>query len=188
MPGLGTFNLTAFWRAMGIKNPHPTMFETIQPVLSVGDMAGLTPQHVPPTDVFGRDIGAVAGQYAIVQIQSRDPGGVWLQAIHATAQVPRFGLIPAIVAGLATVNGVGPFSSEAPLSTVQAGTAVGSQFSTATDPAFPPQNAVVFGGGVMRLWIPPGKIFAFARTTVNTSLNQWFVMLQAVPASESPAS
>jgi len=184
MPGLGTFNLTAFWRAMGIKNPHPTMFETIQPVINVGDMAGLTPQHVPPTDWFGGDVAAVAAEFSLIQVTARAAGGCLIPVANIGTQIPNFGIVPR-VPGLTPLAGVGPFSNEPLVSLVEIGTRTPNPLTVGISPHILTSNISVFPATVP-FYVPPGQSMIFIRDVVNGSILNWTMCVVDVPASEPP--
>lgn len=185
MPGLGTFNLTAFWRAMGIKNPRPTMLETVQPVLVVGDMSGLTPQHVPPTGLFGRDQLNIAGEFPFITVNCRDPGGILITGFWQ-GQTPQFARIDAaaVPAPTSACGDRGPLSVDAVLTTCDVGSDPVNPVPFGS-PTWPPLNNVAIGPP--QIYLPAGAFMCWSQDTVNTSLTSWGLIVQAVPASEPSA-
>jgi len=72
----GAFNVVEFARQMGLKNVREMpIIERIQPVISVGDMEGLTPAQAPPSGVVGKNELGVPTRFGALSIKSLAPGG-----------------------------------------------------------------------------------------------------------------
>lgn len=184
--GQATFNLSEFWNRLGIKNPKANMLESVQPVIIAGDFSGLTPQHHPPMDIFGSDIGSVAGQFSMVQVTSRDPGGCYIPWTNFNGLNPVYGVIPTRVAGLVALAGSGPYSVDPLLTTVEFGTNAVLPVTANVSPTWPAINLNMFPSTNTPIYLPNGAIFITSRDTVAQALNNWSMCIVGVPASENP--
>ncbi len=184
--GQSTFNLTEFFNRLGIKNPQPTMLESVQPVILAGDFSGLTPQNHPPMDIFGSDISNVAGEFSMVQVRSRDPGGCYIAWTNFNGLVPVYGRVDPAVTGLTPLAGSGPYSNDPLLTTVEVGTDPVLPFTRAVLPTWPAINLNIFPSTTTRIYLPNGAVFVTARDTVALALLNWSMCIVGVPASESP--
>lgn len=185
MPGNGTFNLTALWRALGIKNPRPQMFESVQPVINVGRFHNLVPAHRPPTAAFGGDVPLVAAQFSIAQMISRGPGGAFLRmAGSSTTNGPWIVRTP--LAGLVEVSPSAILSREAPLSSMQRGNLVGAPGVATASPSLPSSSFNVFpNGGDLQLWIPHGMAFVVWNPAIGFGMSDVTFVVEDVPAPEN---
>jgi hypothetical protein len=176
----GTFNLTEFYRQLGIKNPEPGVRETVQPVLIVGDLSGLTPRHVPPTFIGGGALTDVAGEYTIYQFTSRSPGGSVILSLMCSSFC-RVG-IAAPTAGLAVLPDRGPLSNEA--STVLA------EFGhDAADPMagdHPLLRCANFHSFAKGWFVPPGRTLVFSPPVVEYAVDNFAIVIEDIPAAEIP--
>jgi len=184
--GQSTFNLSQFFNRLGIKNANPNMLESVQPVISVGDLAHLTPQYVPPTQIFGGDTTAVAAQFSVIQIECRAPGGAFLPVLWGEAQTPLFGRIATPETGLTPLVGVGPFSNDDIVSVVSSGTVAVAPLNATVSPNLPRLSGAQFFGGAP-LYLPPGATLIISATAVNAAIINWWIMIQEIVASEMPA-
>jgi len=173
------FNLAEFYRQMGIQNPDPALRETVQPVVLVGDFSSLTPQHVPPSAGFGATQLSVAAQFGFVQVQSNDPGGVWITGVLSeagtlanevgtfpTPTVPNTVLVPSILASLQPIRSV-------------------VSFGTNGVKRLTPTRAYRFSRNqdTTPFWIPPGVVLLMETILTNSSFDFRF-KLTAVPSTE----
>lgn len=185
MPGNGTFNLAALWRALGIKNPQTSVSERLQPVLIASDMSGLTPQHQAPTGAFGGDLGQVAGEFGFIELISQDPGGCWMEFFAANQPV-NFAIAPRSGLGIVSVD-AGPFSIGRLVSRVLSDTLASSPVPLRSNT--PITHAVTTSQTWMRaprLFVPQGDSMFFVTTGVNIALTNWTIIVTGVPASEIP--
>jgi len=80
--GTGSFNISRLIAELGLKNvPDMAIVERIQPVVNVGDLAGQTPPHVPPSAIFGETAPGAVAQRAFLEIQCLSPGGAFVDWI-----------------------------------------------------------------------------------------------------------
>lgn len=179
--GNGTFNLRFFYRAMGIKNPEPGVREFVQPVVNVGNFAGLTPAYEPPTFLGGGMVSAAVGEWSIIQIRSVAPGGTYLKKFNANNGDFIMGIVATATAGLTAVDDLGPLSFEPSVVVVLEGNDAVSPITG----SFP--NVRVQGGMNMcyPLFIPPGRIFSIQGAAQNQEVN-YSLCLMDVPAAELP--
>jgi len=183
MPGDGTFNLSRFFQAIGIKNPHPTVSERITPVLIAGDLSQLTPAHYPPTGAFGGDEGAVAAEVGVIEINSLDRGGCFIEYMAANAGLI-FGIADPDLTGTLAVD-AGPFSAEPILSQVFHGTLLVSPLPPAvSSPINLPVSTSTRFQAARPLYVPPGRSIFFVTSGVNSAITNWTVIVRGVPAAE----
>jgi len=187
VPGNGTFNLTALWRALGIKNPQGTVSERLQPVIVAADLSALTPHHPPPTECYGGGQGATVAEFATVVIDARSPGGC-LIPIQVWGRVMLMWSTPVntipVPSGATTIfTPVARFSREAAQSRVRG-------FST---PDIAPQGYTVIGGGAINptlemllLWVPQGESVIFQNQIAGQSVNFFSFFLRDLPAHDNP--
>lgn len=186
--GQATFNLTELWNRMGIKNPRPTMLESVQPVINVGDFHQLTPLHVAPTNIVGGDVFNAAGEFSIVQMQARGAGGTLINWWSWQNNAVRYMRIAAAIGGLTdrTANAVGPFSNDPTVSTFQSGTDPVNPVTTfGQRPQALAQNQSQQGTN-LPLYLPNGATMVWSLNIVNTALNGWAICWTDLPASENP--
>ncbi len=184
MPGNGTFNLTALWRALGIKNPQASVSERIQPVMLVSDLSALTPLHRPPTGAFGSDIPPVVGETAMWQFQARAPGGcVILYAGTGSVLNYRTGLD--LSGDLAPVAPGAILSAEPPETAVFKGNSATLPGVSDDFPILLATSFTVFPPNVnATLFVPAGENLIFWRPSISTNLVDTAWIVQDVPASE----
>jgi len=187
VPGNGTFNLTGLWRALGIKNPQPTIREVVQPVVLTADFSDLQPQHPPPMGSFGGDIGAVVAEFATLQVTSAAPGGCYIDQYFSGNQDLHYGIGPRI-GGLFTIAPSGVYSPDPLLSIVEFGTDPVNIFTITTTPSTPAANRSVWPGAGRPFFIPAGQSFIAQFQTVNVAINNWAMLVRDVPNSENPAA
>jgi hypothetical protein len=178
----GTFNLTELYRQLGIKNPEPGVRETVQPVLIVGDLSGLTPLHVPPTGLYGGAIISVGGEYSKIQVTSRAPGGSEIRAYLNGTFLKM--AIAGPSAGLVAHPDWGPLSNSACTALVEAGTDA-AQTIVGQAPYFKNVQMQVWPGGG-GLFIPTGKTLLLETHTVAINVPQWSMIVRDIPAAEIP--
>jgi len=186
VPGNGTFNLTALWRALGIKNPDPSMRESVQPVIIVADFSQLTPQHRPPTASYGATVNGVAGEQSFLQVTSRAPGGTLVQGPNHDTTGKTLHAIQAPIAGaLALVPGA--LWSVAPMqSLVETGTDVGPIGNGNILPVINDNDAIQFGQAPTAWWLPPGRTWIVWVNTLAFGLSNITFTLVDLPASQPP--
>lgn len=187
MPGNGTFNLTALWRALGIKNPEPSVRESIQPVIVVGQFSQLTPQYRPPTAVFGGNVPAVGGEKPIIQVISRGLGGSLLGAFsHESTNAIYYAERAAPLAGFTNRPPAWLQSRDPVLSVVEVG----------NDPANPGSNSAspsvtdfpgAYNYPLQPFWLAPGGVVVFWSSVAGSALSNWSMQLTDLPASDPPA-
>lgn len=181
--GQSTYNLSEFFNRLGIKNPRPTMLESVQPVVVAGELSRLAPQLVPPTDIWHIDRNAAAGSFSQAQFCSRGAGGALIHSFHAGGSIAEFALVDAPQALLVTIAGSGPYSAEAPASIVQVGLDLVNPIA-AFAASFPNQNTPMFTGPGQSLFIPAGKIFLISTKGMNQGLTNGYIFASDIPASE----
>jgi len=182
MPGVGDFNLSAFFRAMGIKNPAPSVRESVQPVVNVGNFAGLTPRYQMPTTVWGGDVTAVAGRMSFFQVTPRTPGGCLILFAGSDAVDVLFGIAPRLVGGGPVVP-TGTYSVNASVALVESGTDLVVPFAAAVSPQI---NAAV--GTRMTSWpwlVPPGRSAIFTHKAIASAILDWSIMVSDVISGEN---
>jgi len=185
MPGVGDFNLRSFFRAMGIKNPQPSMREFVQPVIVVGDMSEITPQYRPPTGYFGGDIAGFAAEFSFFQVISRAEGGTLTSFSTSTnfmfgtvvPDLPTFFVDPWPIAAQLSV--------EAPVSLVRAGHTATQPIVANRAPTITATNRTIPANNGRLLWIPPGQGILFFGLGVNASINDFACLVIDLPASEN---
>jgi len=184
VPGNGTFNLTAIWRALGIKNPEPRMRESIQPVINVGDFSQLVPQHRPPTAMFGGDIPNAVGERPIVQITSRGPGGALIGNFRHDNPNTFFYSEGSPQAGLAPVLPNPRLSPvERPMSSlVEKGTIIANPSNPQLAPGV--ERDSPFDCWRYPFWMRPGQTIFFWSTVTNNNVTSWSIQLVDIPASQ----
>jgi len=188
VPGNGTFNLTALWRALGIKNPQATITERLTPVIVAADLSQLTPLHPPATGIYGGTIGSLVGEFTTLVVDSRSPGGcliplqTWgrLVDMWSTPSNP----VPTPGAGTVIHVPTGLFSRDAPVSRVRS-------FTTAD--VAPANSYTLIGGGAINpvldlplLWVPQGESVIFQNLTVGQNINIFSFFLRDLPAHDNP--
>jgi len=185
MPGVGDFNLRSFFRALGIKNPQPSMREFVQPVIIAGDMSEITPQYRPPTGVFGGDVAGAAGEFSWIQLVSRAEGGSLVSL--ATASNFKYATDTNPLEDTPFTN---PhplhvqLSVEPPVSLVLTAASILIPQTSNRSPSSIDQNDRTEGYPKM-MWIRPGGNIVFFRTNTNTSINSWSLTVVDLPASEN---
>ncbi len=185
MPGVGDFNLRSFFRALGIKNPQPSMREFVQPVIIAGDMSDIVPQYRPPTGIFGGDLAAAPAEFSWIQLISRAEGGSLVSLVAASNYK---------MATDATLVIDTPFtdphplhvqlSVEPPVSLCRTGADILIPQTSNRSPGSSDQNDRTEGRPKM-MWIRPGGNIVFFRNQVNTSINLWSLTVVDLPASEN---
>lgn len=184
--GQSTFNLSQFFNRLGIKNAKPTMLESIQPVISVGDFGNLVPRNNVATGLYGGTRPSVAGEFAFAQVTSQAPGGSLIYNFHNINQ----GLyaMDTRETGATVVPPTCQFSTDPMVSIVEQGTTLvrpGGAF--AQFPSAPAPTASLFQAGNPPWWLPPGLTLLMFRTTAASPLNTWNLWMADLPASELPA-
>jgi hypothetical protein len=186
--GNGTFNLTAIYRALGIKNPEPEIRETVQPVLLVGDMRFLTPQHRPPSGAFGGNISAVVGEFAAIQVTARAAGGCLVPMLQEASTL-RYSTLFDRESQLTLATAGAQFSRDPLVSQVFTGNITAKPLGDGVAPAV---NSTVFQAWPnttdFKLFIPAGGRILFWHPTSNQAINAWSINVVDIPASEHPPS
>lgn len=184
MPGNGTFNLTNFFRAMGIKNPHPEMRESVQPVVNVGDFSELTPLHRPARASFGGDVTGVVAEFSTVCLTSRSPGGTIINGFGKTALFYGIDVLPANF--ILTFLPSGVYSLQPFVSVVEGRSAAGLPLpNPGTETPQNPTTGQAFTQGI-DLWIPQGQTFIMSGVGTNIAITDWWLVATDIPASENP--
>jgi len=189
MPGVGDFNLRSFFRAMGIKNPQPSMREFVQPVIIAGDMSDIVPQYRPPSGVFGGDVAATAAQFSFIQLTSRAEGGTLFNAFGSDNNNLSI-LTGAPIVADTVFEADYPLgmqlSVEPPVSLVRTGSVI---VTPATANRLPnPSQAAPFpevGAANRPMWLRPGDTLILIVGIVNSSINDWYLWITDLPASEN---
>lgn len=179
------FNLGEFFNRLGIKNSKPNMLESVQPVIVAGHMDYWAPRNQPPSNVWGGRLAGVAGQFGVIQLICRDPGGGLVTWAHSGSQIRQFGLGSPIT-GLTTLPGSGPYSLDEPLSICQQGTDPALPIGPTISPSFS-GTATPFGS-IEPMYVPLGRAFFIVNGTLNNAINDWGLQFVALPASESPTA
>jgi len=183
MPGNGTFNLTALWRALGIKNPQPTISERVQLVVQIADLSKLAPLHRPATASFGGTVPAGAGgTNTKIEITSRAPGGMLFLWMQSGRTLSLFQAVPdpALVAPVIEApNGV--WSRDTPVSLIRTGNSALS----------PPTNHTLISAGLVveferYVWLPPGVTMNLQNSAAAQSINNWQLFIRDLPAADAP--
>jgi len=178
--GTSDFNFYEWGRAMGLKLPDLAGVEiagSIQPTVSIGDFADLTPTHAPPTATFGGNQVAVGGEFGSLQVVSLGRGGTNIRQLHASP------LLGVYVWTIGVTRRAGytalvpqTWSLTPPTTIVEIGTnAAGLDFLT--QPSF---VATEFPVG---FWLPPGQTLRVEFNVVNLA-SRFVVTVSDVPASE----
>jgi len=190
MAGVGDFNLRSFFRAMGIKNPQPSMREFVQPVIIVGDMSDIVPQYRAPSGIFGGDAQAVAAEFTFIQVTSRAEGGTLIHGFASDAtNISMLTVAPALI--MATVFEADyplgmQLSVEPPVSLVQSGTIVVNPGTANRLPNPSSSNQFPLAGMTSRpWWLRPGDTMVFIVGAANTGVNDWNLWITDLPASEN---
>lgn len=183
MPGIGDFNLSAFFRAMGIKNPAPSVRETVQPVVVVGQLGGLTPRYENPTSPFGGNVSAIVAEFSYFTVTAAAPGGCLIRNARSDALDVVYGTA-ARVPGLTVVVPSGQFSVNPVQSVVESGTdAVNAIGSAVANPKIQTNtNFSEYGGP---FYVPPGITAVFQSTATNQALTDWSLMIEDLPSAEN---
>jgi len=181
MPGVGDFNLAAFFRAMGIKNPQPSVRESVQPVVVVGQFAGLTPRYENPTGSYGGNVVAVALEFSYFTLTAAAPGGCLLRAARCDAIDLLFGT-GARVPGLVVLAPSGQYSVNPMRSVVEFGTDAIQSIGTAT--ANPKMQTNVGLEGVP-LYVPPNVTAIFQTVAANQSITDFAMIVEDLPSAEN---
>lgn len=184
MPGQGTFNLSEFFRQFGIKNPEPSVRESIQPVVNVGNFAGLTPQHRAPTGAFGGDQAGVVGEFTVWQVRSLGAGGSLLHQVSPGTATHHF-IVGNPIAGLAIVPAAGFLSDQPCLSRVERGTVPVIPAAAGDSPSTPSANFVLWPGFREPFYVPPGQAFILFSAAAGLAINGTTFIVSDVPASEA---
>jgi len=94
--GSKEFPLREVTRALGEVNPEWNIRDSIQPVLNVGSLAGLTPVYSPPVGAWGGSVTTAIGQFSTAILDSNAPGGTIIARTYvdstSTSQRTRFGI------------------------------------------------------------------------------------------------
>jgi len=176
VPGNGTFNLTALWRALGIKNPQPTFTERVQPVIVVQDFSLLTPQHRPATASFRGDVDPVVGEFTAIQVTSRSPGGT---------------LVPWFNSGRSLTFRTGAMVFTAPIVEAPSGLysrdPIVSEVITGSNAVAPAFGFLPLGlTDTAPIWIPQGGSYVMQNSATGQSINNWSMFIIDLPASDNP--
>jgi len=185
--GNGTFNLTALWRALGVKNPETSLRETVQPVIIAQDFSALTPPHVPPTIGVGTDVPAVLAENSTAQVEVKANGGSWIVLFTTATSNMSFGLLTAVSSGLTVVTNRDIYSREDSPNIFSAGTVTPNPLAPVNQAtSFPPIGGMASLQPMPPLWVPPGMVFAIVHNAVNTTANDILVFWIDCPASGAP--
>jgi len=177
------FNLREVTRALGIQNPDWEVRETVQPVLEVGSLAGLTPVHAPPTGAFRFRENAVVGEFGQAGFTAAGAGGTLIARARfqgsTGGSIVQWGLV-ARPAGLVPIAQPGQqFSNVAIATTGVSGTSAGRALANQQFPAMSDHGDEVPDG----LWVPPGVFFLFESQGNNSLLDITLVLID-VPVVE----
>lgn len=169
---------------MGIKNPEPSMRETVQPVIVVGDMSEITPQYRPPTGYYGGDTAAFVAEWSFIEVVCRSGGGSLMgltlaSNVHWATTTPVAATYfddPYPVAAVCSV--------EPPVSLVRTGHTGTIPFAANRSPVTLASQGVPIAVSRL-LWLPPGGTMLFFRPVANTSIQDWSLLLIDLPAAEN---
>jgi len=183
----GAFNIIEFARQMGLKNVREMpIVERIQPVISVGDMEGLTPAQQAPSGVVGKIEPAVAARFGSVSIKSIAPGGMRILWCSGSGIEWHFRIIAGnqgFFGGLVPNSPAFSVASQvAPEALVNSGTT--GAMSSGDNPCFSSiPSPIQFGDPPTGLYVPRGFDFEMYTSVANVTFC-WAVYLSDVPASE----
>lgn len=180
--GQSTFNLSQFFNRLGIKNPRPTMLESVQPVLVVSDLSEMTPWIRAPSAMVGFDVAGVIAERGFIQIFARGAGGTLVRTITGSdvfflsTQQPDLG---GTEAGIICV-----FGDVDPVSVVKIGTTAvnpwaggtAGRYASATRPNFSISNGPIY--------LAPGQILTVGKSTLDSPLNNYNVWFTDLPAAQ----
>lgn len=189
MPGVGDFNLRSFFRALGIKNPQPSVREFIQPVILAGDMCDIVPQYRAPSGVFGGDTPATASQNSVIQVTSRSEGGTLIHQWASDSNLINMRTGTALVLDTITdsPHPLGcQLSVEPPVSLVETGAVLVNPFVASDSPN--PSGAHFFpksGSNSRPMWIRPGDSMIWLNGAAATAITDWILWITDIPASEN---
>lgn len=179
-----SFNITAFARRLGLKNIRELpLIERVQPTVSIGEFAPLTPALVPPAFISGGFQAVVAAQFSAFSVQSLGPGGCFCSILSAVAGFGgayRVGVL-AVDPGLATLITRSPVSNEGPGASIARRGTVAAAVLTDNDALF------ASGQVIPPLYIPRGSFYYMEAFTVAVAM-QAGLFVSDVPASESEPS
>jgi hypothetical protein len=190
MDGRHTFNLHHWLSRLGVKGSEmPPVVPVVQPVQLVGDASLLVPPLLPACAAFGRVVGAVAAEYSSCEIQSRSPGGTWIQLFEATCGTAsshgwRVQAAPLTFSASNTLT-AHQFGNGSTLSQVRAGTcAAGQQVTTGDNPGlFTGSYDACRVNGLV--YLPFGSYFVHSLQTADRPVS-FSVVLQDLPVSSGP--
>jgi len=164
---------------MGLKNLRDLpLVERVQPIVNVGNHAGLLPQYRAPVAAWGGNVPAVVGERSALELRAGGPGGAVIEdflflPVGATGlrahQLAAFSLA-ALSAPLAIFSIV-PTESEV---------RTGSMVVPAT-PGFVVLNTTLPTNG---WYLPRGSVLRFFATVDNVGFD-FALVVRDVPASES---
>lgn len=183
--GNGTFNLEKIYRALGIKNPEPSVSERVQLVAQVHDFEDLAPPHRAPTGAWGGDQILAAGQRTSFQIIPKAPGGAMLWYFDFGTSILQFRTTPTVEAALILRVPRAIFSTEVPVCQVLSGTLAVSPVVANASPSWGTANRFQ-AMNVKPLWIPPGQTLLFSHDTPGVTVPNWTVIVSDVTATENP--
>jgi len=177
----GAFNVSKLIDELGLKTISGEtlrILETVQPVLNVGDLEGVTPPHVPASALISATEAAAGGLAATVQVQCLAAGGAIVEwVIPHGAIPPAMFLRGAGVAGLAPLA-VQQISRDPIVSIASSGDGVALSGGVPLDPT------VFYNFGPNGIFVPTGSFFILQAVVVNFTSGgglKW----REVPAAEN---
>jgi len=179
MPGVGDFNLTAFFRAMGIKNPAPSVRESVQPVIVVGQMGGLTPRYQNPWGSFGGNVVAVVAEQSFFQVTPASPGGCLIEQASCDSLDLVFGIVTR-VSPATNLPATGSWSDNPIRAIVETGSIAVSPIPTAT---FSPKINTNTRPPSFPWYVPVGRTAYFGSPGNNQGITDFVVLVSDLPAA-----
>ena len=182
----GAFNVAALIRQLGLKRirgDEMRVLETIQPTLSVGELADLTPQHRTPSVLVGVDLVGLALEHGIVELQCLSLGGGFITDLYMSAAASvfvRVATTPAVIGVPVPVVPAGVLSADPIVSNIVLGS--GANLG-------PPRVALkstgkTYFGTHGGLFIPRGSFFQIQVQSVAATSIASFVWRE-IPAAET---
>lgn len=182
----GAFNVSRLIAELGLQQltgEELRVLETIQPVLSVGDISGNSPPHQAPAAMFGGIALGAGANFGTVQLQCLAPGGLfvdWFTLVTPTTTV-RLSVRPgAPSAGMPVLAAAGQLSRDPVVSIVTNGNAAVIAAPVCTFE----QTTTQFNYGPQPLFVPRGTSLTFQATTVGVQIFTFNFAIREVPASE----
>lgn len=178
--GQATFNLSEFFNRLGIKNPRPTMLESVQPVTIVANLDELTPNLRAPSMMVGFDIAATVGERGLFQIFARGPGGTLVNSV--TGSLVLFLVTDAADLSLTPQPTICTFGDDATRSVVTKGTSLVNPFS-GTQARYASSTRANFPIANRPWYLAPNQILTVGVAGTNIAVQNNNVWLTDLPAA-----